>query len=372
MIQQVLTTGTISVQVSRSDFSAEALFDFAERRNPKRSFLFVSKVLGRHIPVKPSLMRDTYQRLASQLPADADAPFLFVGMAETAVGLAAGVFEEALDNFPNSVLLTTTRHPVKGKLLCEFKEEHSHATDHLVYWPANEIGIERVKNAKTLVLVDDEATTGNTFKNLTQALLASGLSNIQRIITITLTDWSENALQANLDLPVTPISLMEGAWQWQPRPDATLPDMPHVNVTQSGAATVSPTQDWGRLGVTEKVRPAVLQNFSVQPAESILVIGSGEFVYIPFLLAEHLEQLGGKVLFGTTSRSPIADGLAIESSLAFADNYGLGIPNYCYNVAHQQFDRIIICTETAASHLDPALLTALGQSAPQVEVFVYA
>ena len=32
---------------------------------------------------------------------------------------------------------------------------------------------------------------------------------------------------------------------------------------------------------------------------------------------------------------------AIESAISFTDNYGLGIPNFVYNVAHQQFDRIL-------------------------------
>nr|QTX15015.1 Adenine/guanine phosphoribosyltransferases and related PRPP-binding proteins [Klebsiella pneumoniae] len=44
---------------------------------------------------------------------------------------------------------------------------------------------------------------------------------------------------------------------------------------------------------------------------------------------------------------------AIQSAIAFSDNYGLGIPNYVYNVAHQQFDRILICCETPASSVDP-------------------
>jgi hypothetical protein len=49
-----LTRGTLHVKVDKTSLPPQQLFDFAERRNPKRAFLFVSKVLGRHIPVKPS------------------------------------------------------------------------------------------------------------------------------------------------------------------------------------------------------------------------------------------------------------------------------------------------------------------------------
>jgi hypothetical protein len=47
------------------------------------------------------------------------------------------VFDEVRKHHPDCVYLTSTRHPVDGELLCEFKEEHSHATDHLIYYPVH-------------------------------------------------------------------------------------------------------------------------------------------------------------------------------------------------------------------------------------------
>jgi len=40
-------------------------------------------------------------------------------------------------------------------------------------------------------------------------------------------------------------------------------------------------------------------------------------------------------------------------------------------VAHQQFDRILLCIETPAASVDPALIEALKQVAPTVEVVSY-
>ncbi|MDW2612034.1 phosphoribosyltransferase domain-containing protein, partial [Escherichia coli] len=77
-----------------TDYPLTDLFDIAERRNPKRAFLFVSKVLGRHIPVSPQVMRNVYTQLAEQFLGTLDGPVVFIGMAETAVGLGAGVFDE--------------------------------------------------------------------------------------------------------------------------------------------------------------------------------------------------------------------------------------------------------------------------------------
>ncbi|MCV5830512.1 TRSP domain-containing protein, partial [Escherichia coli] len=84
-----------------------------------------------------------------------------------------------------------------------------------------------------------------------------------------------------------------------------------------------------------------------------------------------LEAAGAQALYGSTTRSPIAVGYAIESAISFTDNYGLGIPNFVYNVAHQQFDRILVCTETPAESIDTQLLKALAEVAPVVEIVTY-
>ncbi|ROU14741.1 adenine/guanine phosphoribosyltransferase [Kluyvera ascorbata] len=366
-----LSSGTIQVTRDRGEIPLDDLFDIAERRNPKRAFLFVSKVLGRHIPVPPSVMRQAYRQLANQFPSTLAGPVLFIGMDETAVGLGAGVFDEVRHQHHESVYLTSTRHPVDGSLLCEFKEEHSHATDHLIFLPDDEEKRRRVTDARTLVLIDDEATTGNTFVNLLSALRNTGkLQHIEQVIAVTLTDWSSNALPERSPLPVRSVSLVSGRWGWTPLPDAPVPDMPKVNVTSRGEWDIQGKQSWGRLGM---LAPAadLGHGVSVRRGERILVLGTGEFVWEPFLLAERLEAAGAQAFYGSTTRSPIAVGYAIESAISFTDNYGLGIPNFVYNVAHQQFDRILVCTETSAESIDSQLMNALADVAPVVEIVTY-
>ncbi len=371
MYQKTLSTGTLTVTPRAGAWELDALFDIAERNNPKRSFLFVSKVLGRHIPVRPAVMRSVYVDLACRLPADLTGPVVFIGMAETAVGLAAGVFQEARKWLPESVLLTTTRHPAaKGRLLCGFQESHSHATDHLVYWPADEENAQLFQRAETLVLIDDEATTGNTFANLLSAVAERGHNQFRRVITVTLTDWSDNALSTRTDLPVQPIALAFGDWHWQARPDAPIPVMPDVNVTATGSVKISSRQSWGRLGMTDAVDD-LGADLVAAPGERILILGSSEFIWLPFLLAERLARQGAEAYFSSITRSPIAQGHAIESIMAFRDNYGLGIPNFLYNVIHQRWDRIIIGCETPAASIDPAFLDQLRTVAQRVEVVAY-
>jgi orotate phosphoribosyltransferase len=367
--ERELPGGTLRVE-TQSPLPLESLFDIAARKNPKRAFLFVSKVLGRHIPVSPAVMRESYETLAAKIPRDLPGPVLFIGMAETAVGLAAGVFRAAREHIAEPVFLTSTRHPVQGELLCEFKEDHSHATDHLIYMPTDAALRHRALNARTLVLVDDEATTGRTFLNLLQALRDAGLQGLSRVITVTLTDWSSEAVQRHCPLPVESLSLVAGQWRWTPRPDAPVPVMPGVNVTAQGAVALCARQDWGRLGMDDS-SCRFADDIMPEAGERILVLGSGEFIWPPFLLAERLEQQGAEVRFGSLTRSPISEGLAIASSLAFSDNYGLGIPNFVYNVAQQNVDRVIVCVETPVASVCPVLLAGLRRTAPRVEVIGY-
>ncbi|WP_039057660.1 phosphoribosyltransferase domain-containing protein [Enterobacter sp. Bisph1] len=368
---RTLSGGTIQVNREQGEIALADLFEIAERRNPKRAFLFVSKVLGRHIPVAPSVMRQAYRQLAKRFPATLPGPVLFIGLAETAVGLGAGLFDEVHPRFAEAVYLTSTRHPVDGEMLCEFKEAHSHATDHLLYLPDDSELQRQVTQARTLVMIDDEATTGNTFLNLLLALIATGkLQQLERAVAVTLTDWSNNALAERSPLPVTSVSLVSGQWRWAPFPDAPVPVMPAVNITARGKWPIAAKQSWGRKGMCKSTDDLGAEVTTLCD-ERVLVLGTGEFVWQPFLLAERLAANGAQVLFSATTRSPIAPGHAIQSALAFSDNYGLGIANFLYNVVHQRFDRVLLCTETPAASVDRHLLNALAEIAPAVEIISY-
>ena len=354
-----LKRGRLVVEVNASTFDPQALFSFAERRNPKRAFLFVSRVLGRHIPARPSLMADSFNALAAQIPADLPGPVLVIGMAETAVGLGGGVHRALSQTRDDSVYLVSTRHPTGSELFARFEEEHSHASSHLLHLPQDPKTRELMLTARSLVLVDDEASTGNTFINLSKALAEAGLSNIERLVTATLTDWSQDAVRTALGQHVTSVSLLDGRYTFDEDPTAELPEMPEVGSVAQGDWPLDANRDWGRMGVREHL-DTLAPDLEVTPGERILVVGTSEFVWRPFLLAERLEKAGADVHFSSTSRSPIALGHAIDHALSFSDNYGLGIPNFLYNVAPGQFDRVLICSETPAAAVDPALISALN------------
>lgn len=358
-----LSRGNLSVSVTQQHQSWEldSLLDFAERINPKRAFLFVSKVLGKHIPVKPSLMNDSYKGLSALIPKNLPTPLTVVGMAETAVCLGAGVYRELKKDYgQDAVFMTTTRHPAKHlPVLSEFLEEHSHAQDQLIYGSNKKKIHSHIESSKTLVLVDDEISTGKTFKNLIQSLIRSDLKKVERIILVSLVNWNDGNLEDTfMDIPIETIALLHGNWAWTSNNTAFTQTMPNVATTAQGEHEIIAPTTWGREP-SYLDQHALPQFEPIKSGEKVLVLGSGEFLWLPFLLAEKLEQDGHDVCFSSTTRSPIMQGKAIKSICAFQDNYGLGIVNYAYNVKDKDFDRVLLVVETPKASVDPILFSEI-------------
>ena len=372
-------------------YQLEDLLGFAQRINPKRAFLFVSKVLGRHIPVAPSTMRHAFTDLANLVPDDLPEPILVIGMAETAVGLSAGVHQALQTRYPNALLLNSTRHAQHNDdntetLLTTFSEDHSHASQHLIYQSADTVTQAQLLASKTLIMVDDEASTGNTCVNVVTALRNAGLDQLQQVHLTTLVDWSlnQNQSHANADDTIaTRLSniefhrhhLLSGAWQWTDAPNPEPITMPSVDTTEAGSYALGDTGNWGRFPTLDSTDgfdnylmkfQAALNVFNQraqfekeqldneQLPKRILVLGSNEFVWLPFLLAEWLETQAqnSTVKFSALTRSPIALGGAITTMLSFSDNYGLGMTNFAYNVEPSDWDLIVLCVETSADSVD--------------------
>jgi hypothetical protein len=361
-----MRTGTLTLQVR--DGSDAGLFRVAERINPKRSFLFVSTVLGRHIPVRP---KEHFAAVAELLRrcdrVRIPGPVLVIGYAETAVGLGAAFARGLAARRPGTDLLylSTTRHPVPGREWVRFSEGHSHATEHHVLRPDPHPAL-RSPDA-TLVLVDDETTTGSTFAALTGALMAAGL-RFARVLLVTLNDWSGGravrAVQAlRPGLPVMIIPLLRGGWSWAP--DPTVPSQELPGPVPASAPPWAPTRAPSpRTGIRDWADPEtdrIADLLGPEPDREALVIGTGEHVWAPMRLAERLERDGASVRFVATTRSPILPGEVIRHKLTFPDHFGIGVPMYLHNVPARPDARVVVMTETGADRICPALRSHLGR-----------
>ena len=80
--------------------------------------------------------------------------------------------------------------------------------------------------------------------------------------------------------------------------------------------------------------------------KKVLVLGTAEFMYPPYLLAKYLEENGIESYFQATTRSPVNIDGAISSKLSFKDNYFEEIDNFLYNVTDRVYDKVFLCYET--------------------------
>lgn len=229
----------------------EALFSMAARINKKRSFLFVSKVLGKHIPVGPytpllsgaalalllylemsadSAEREIMDKLMSQAvhglihPEFAEEayhdllaarlvlpqPALFIGFAETATALGHSMYNMFAGGA--SYIHTTRENIPELESVVTFEEEHSHAVDHLCY----ALNPKLLSGTEPIVLVDDEITTGNTAINTIRDIQSKFPRH--EYVVASLLDWRSTAniqayrdLEQELGIRITALSLLQGS-----------------------------------------------------------------------------------------------------------------------------------------------------------------
>ncbi|MEA3228762.1 MAG: phosphoribosyltransferase domain-containing protein [Campylobacterota bacterium] len=319
------------------DEKLKKLVDFGSRINKKRGFLFVSKVLGKHLPTKPSLMQQTYKDLANLIPKD-DEPTLFIGFAETATALGQGVFEEA--KFKNSFYIHSTRFQTSQKILLSFFEEHCHAPSHIFYEPKDEKFREMLQTIKRVVLVDDEVSTGNTANNLVNEL-KKVIPTATEYHLVTILNWTTKEYE-NFNY----LSLHKGDFSF------TQKDIDFQTTIVSEPQEVKDLDEkipynFARYGV-EKLHLDFSKYVELESLKDkkVLVLGTAEFMYPPYLLAKYLEENSIESYFQATTRSPVNVDGAITSKIAFKDNYFENIDNFLYNVVDREYDKVFICYET--------------------------
>ncbi|RHA44314.1 phosphoribosyltransferase [Cellulomonas rhizosphaerae] len=409
------------------------LVGLAVRRNPRRAHLLVSRVLGKHVPTDPRVVRGAGLLLGGvvraelgggelpsgrgdalrsalagsaagfdQIEAREPVPAVVLGYAETATALGQQV-AEAL----GAPVLHSTRRRVPGiEPLGGFEEEHSHATSHLLL-PADPA---LLRTPGTLVLVDDELTTGRTALNTIAALHAD--QPRERYVVAALVDLrtaadvaAMAAVAERLGTRIDVVALAAGTVELPddvgaraadliaaldgPAPVAAAPGAPAVRVALPWPADLpesarhgwDPADEPARavaVAVAAETLAAVLPADASPDGARVLVLGTEELLDVPqrlaAALADGLPALDVRV--SSTTRSPVLvvddDGYAMRTALAFdahdEPEDGPG-PRFAYNVAGGGFDVIVVVLdEPADTPAADALLAALATAAPRVVV----
>lgn len=323
------------------------LVGLALRRNPRRAHLLVSHVLGKHIPVEPDRTLHAARALAGRVRDLAPGPFAVLGFAETATGLGHGV-AAALNS---DAYLHSTRRTVDGvRPWRVFEEEHSHATGHLLFPDAGD-----PLRARTVVLVDDELSTGRTVENTVRAMPAGRPAVAAALVdlrggsgaAIPTAALARGSIVLPSDLPARAAALIERAAH-RPKPGSSAPGAP---VNRLAADWPPTTREGGRHGfcrADDAAARAASSRVAEQLAaervgERVLVLGTEELMYVPTLIAAALSDVAGErahVRVSSTTRSPVATidepGYAVRTALVFPAHDGPPDgpgPRYAYNVA---------------------------------------
>jgi hypothetical protein len=354
-----LDTGTLQLDVEPGHIPLKRLLGFAARVSSKRKFLLVSKVLGKHYPVTPKTMSWSYRALArAVLKNEAGACSLWLGMAETATGLGYGVFEAACHaGVQNALFIQTTRYHLAGIERLEFEEAHSHATDFFLYYPERPDCRKQFLNAETLVLIDDEISTGKTFLRLIKAYQNVNPA-LRKVVIVSLVNFAHSgdrtALESQAGVEVEWVCFRQGLLRFEDSQNAAIDNIT-VNVSGNGKCKKHLLAWPGRLGMDA---PVILEKDVVEQLcgsgfsrdsidhRPILVLGTGECNAPAYLLGRELECKGFKVKVQSTTRSPIHQGNDIARVCQFEDNYEDGIANFIYNLNPGDYQEIILCHET--------------------------
>jgi len=329
-----LKSGVLDVEDSRE---LDSLITYGSRINRKRKFLFISKVLGKHLPTDPLVMEQNYTELSELLKdkfLEKEKFTLIIGFAETATALGWGVFDAL--NLENSHYIHTTRYSFNRERLLTFYEEHSHSPSHILYKP--DINLSKVTD---ILLVDDEITTGKSAENLVKEL-----QNIFKNVgfhLISMLNWREDSSKNFEDY-----SLYRGKFKFSENIEY---EPVGIDLITSESETyaikdqIAP-YNFGRFG-SNSSSFSISKDINIETIKEkrVLVVGTGEFMYQPYLFAKRLKKLNIDVLYQATTRSPIAIDGAITSSIEFKDNYFENIDNFIYNLDSADYDLIYICYE---------------------------
>lgn len=328
-----LKTGLLEVSNS---VKLNNLIAYGSRINTKRRFFFISKVTGKHLPTKPSDIQKTYCELSKMIPKSNDFT-LFIGLAEAATALSQGVFKEY--GSKNSFFIHTTRYKTKEKMLFCFQEEHSHAPLHIVYKPKGKFAQE-LKKVKRIVFIDDEVTTGKTVDNMIEKM-KSLFVNVKKYYLLSIVDWSKKTHKNFTALP-----LYKSEFRFKSNQSNINNSIKSMPTKPTNLNDIIP-YNFGRYGLSNfEYDVSSYVNIADFIDKKVLVLGTSEFTYVPFLLALYLEQNGINALYQSTSRSPLNIDGEISSIIKFKDNYGEEIDNFLYNVENRDYDTVIICYET--------------------------
>ena len=364
--------------MTNTEYTLDDFIKVAKRENnAKRSYLYVNPLQGKHVPVSPIASISVFTCLAKMLEQRyPQERLLIIGFAETATAIGSHIAYEATNA---DYYMNTTREDVLGTDYLFFTESHSHATEQRLVKKKLEVVLDKIDR---IVFAEDEVTTGNTIEKLVNAIKSEyrGVSCKFSIISIlnSMSDERVDELQHGgisceflhripFEYHISDVNKYKYEKLRSDIPKGNIIKPIWINIGNSWNCRVVQDTVIMREKLNAFVKEAIEQ-LSIDPqADSLLVMGTEEFMFPGMLLGKNLEQQLNIpiVRFHATTRSPIEISLdqsyPLHNRTPLESLYERERKTFIYNLQH--YDGVIIVTDSNQKNLNGlhSLLSALEE-----------
>lgn len=359
----------VNIENNPLNLKIENYLDIALRNNNKRRFLFVSKRLGKHLPVSPNQVDELGNLLSKayrvKYKDSRKENQMVIGFAETATALAHSFFAH-LESA--SFFIHTTREEVQSMKKIEFKEEHSHATEQNLYLD----NLNIINNIDTMILVDDEITTAKTCVNMIEQF--QKIHHCNKYVIVSILNWIDKKKKDEIDKKAKKLNceiefvyLFNGNFEFEFNEENELIDKIESNFRNIEDIEINNIKlDFeeylgnknylkytGRFGINRNEQEKLMKIIKREglklkakyDKEKILAIGIEEFMYIPMMLSKVIK---GDVYYHSITRSPIIpndrDEYPIKRKYKLESFYNQNI-NYIYNLNVNKYKECFLFME---------------------------
>lgn len=350
---------------------AEEIIAIAKRENnTKRKFLVVNRYQGKHVPVSPDKPFCMFSALAD-LAAERyrGERLLLIGFAETATAIG-----ETLAVRLDTDYMQTTRENLPGAEYLYFSESHSHAAEQKVV--KNDLD-QVIGETDRIVFVEDEVTTGNTIGKIVRLIRETYDKKLNFAAVSLLNGMDEEARERyrkeQIDLAYLVKTDHSG---YSERAERYKNDGSYYECVNSGKngsfhTEKSERNPWEQGGKAEEIMVSgavnarrlhkgreyqnaceklwqeIKEKIPFGKGRDILVLGTEEFMYAPLYVARKIQEMGNRVKYHATTRSPIMVSRRQEYPLheryELASFYDPGRTTYVYDL--DAYDLALIITD---------------------------
>lgn len=325
--------------------------------NSKRNYLLLNKLQAKYIPVKAGRAFGMFDNLAGQIKG-VTGKIIVIGFAETATAIGARIAYQMAKSHANTVtLLTTTREHRDITPVCEFKEEHSHAVEQILY------GDDKVfSKADWIVFAEDEVTTGNTIRNCVSQL--KGKYSCRYAVASVLNCMSDEEMDLFHNDGIEAFYLLktdkDGLDKQEPQLDFLKLEHDFIDIRTG----VDP------LGYTLYCKNTMYfilneikghYGLTALHGKKILVLGTEECMYPAIKVSEYLNHQGYQSFVSASTRVPTSIEGPVTNRNMVPSLYG-SRDTYLYNLKHYDFAVIVTDADGESSGMVDVLWKQYGIS----------